>query len=173
MRLISETKALERLGELKQRFKQAVEPYEQAAKSCLACDTPGACCLDEHFVNVRISKLEAVAIDRLLKTLPREMSVRVEERRKKTIEKFGLTADSDDYARTYACPLFEPSVGCLVHDTAKPLPCIHHACYARPQDMPPAELLSDAEIEIDALSRRTYLSSQPLLPIPVALERRS
>ena len=169
MRPISETRALQKLGELKQNFRETIAPYEQAAKSCFACETPGACCLDAHFVNVRISRLEAVAIKRTLATLPADVQERVESRRVHTVEKFGLTAEAD---RTYACPLFESGVGCLVHDAAKPLPCIHHACYSRPEDMPPPQLLSDAEVDVDELDRRTYLSAAPSIPLPIAIGRR-
>lgn len=172
MRLIGETKALERLAELKQRFKREVAPFEKAAKSCVTCETPGACCLDAHFVNVRISRLEAVAIDRHLTTLPAALRERTDARRKAAIEKYGLTNGSD-VNQTYACPLFEPGIGCLVHDAAKPLPCIHHACYERPEDMPPTDLLTDAEIAVDELDRRTYLSPRPTLPLPIALGQRS
>ena len=34
-----------------------------------ACPTKGACCLDAHFVNVHISKLEAAAIVKTLENL--------------------------------------------------------------------------------------------------------
>ena len=33
----------------------------------------------------------------------------------------------------------------LVHAEAKPLPCIHHACYENEKDLPPDELLAEHE----------------------------
>src|SRR5262245_36024751 len=118
MKVLSETRALEKLHELKSEFAEHIrEDYEHRAKSCVTCKTPGACCLDAHFVNVRITRLEAVAIRRVIDELldPDEVMARAEE----TIEKFGLENGFD----FYACPLFEKGIGCLVHERGKPLPC--------------------------------------------------
>ena len=38
------------------------ENFEFKAKDCGACETKGACCLDAHFVNVHITRLEAEAV---------------------------------------------------------------------------------------------------------------
>ncbi|MBL0239589.1 MAG: hypothetical protein IPQ00_03285 [Chloracidobacterium sp.] len=61
--------------------------------------------------------------------------------------------------------------GCLVHLRAKPLPCIQLACYESAADLPPDELLDQAEAAVDDLNRRTFAHRQPLLAIPTALER--
>ena len=71
--------------------------------------------------------------------------------------------------KTYACPLFEKGVGCLVHNSAKPLPCIAHACYEREADLPPDELLTEREIKIAELNRKVYGRAEPPVPIPVAI----
>jgi|SRR5688572_14312940 len=70
MRLISERKALTQLQRIKDAFAELIHNrYQHRAKSCATCETPGACCLDAHFVNVRIARLEAVAIGRRLNEL--------------------------------------------------------------------------------------------------------
>lgn len=172
MKLISETKALERLTELRTKFAAVIQNgYEHKAKPCSACETPGACCKDEHFVNVRISRLEARAIDSALAKLPTGSLENVNERVETAVEKYGLHESEEAALKTYACPLYERGLGCLVHYTAKPLPCIAHACYERREDLPPDELLAETEAEIELLNRRTYGKSGPLLPIPVWLWR--
>lgn len=170
MKLLSEQKALGRLQVLKSDFKSKIaENYEHRAKSCATCETPGACCLDEHFVNVHISRLEAVAIKQALAAMPQEKQEKIYAKSESTVEKYDLAEAGDTFAKTYACPLFEKGTGCIVHATGKPLPCIQHACYENAADLPPDELLAQKEIEIDALNRRTYGSLQPLLPIPLAI----
>ena len=72
MKTISQTSALLHLTEIREDLREGVTGYEHRAKSCITCDTPGACCLDEHFVNVRISRLEAVAIGNVIRGLPPE-----------------------------------------------------------------------------------------------------
>lgn len=169
-KLISQERALGRLGELRDRFRaQISEGYEHRAKKCSTCETPGDCCLDEHFVNVHISRLETVAIRKILERLPVILQEKVARRADEAIEKFSLTGDGDTYSKTYACPLYEKHIGCLVHLDGKPLPCIQHACYENEADLPPDDLLTDAEAKVDLLNRRTYGSSLPLLPIPMAL----
>ena len=86
-----------------------------------------------------------------------------------TIEKYSLRAEGDTFAQTYACPLFEKGIGCLVHQTAKPVPCIMHACYESPADLPPDEMQTRAESQIESLNARVYGRSMPLLPLPLAL----
>ena len=171
MKPISQTRALDRLKRIKADLRSQISHYERRAKNCLTCKTPGACCLDAHFVNVRISRLEAVAIKNALGELPSGLRKRVEQRVDAVISKYGLSAERDTFARTYACPLFEQGTGCLVHETGKPVPCIIHACYETRADLPPDDLQTSAERQIDVLNTRTYGGAQPWLPIPLAIKR--
>jgi hypothetical protein len=172
MKLISETTGLEKLKEIQKEFAEEIRAgYEHKARSCLVCKTPGACCLDEHFVNVRISRLEAVAINRVIASLPRDKQRLVERRISATIEKYKLD-EAIDVATTYSCPLFESGVGCLVHDKAKPLPCIAHACYENEKDLPPDELLDEREIAVEKLNQKVYGKREPWLPLPVAISQK-
>lgn len=173
MKILSKKRALEKLDTIRTNVAAAIRVnYEHRAKSCLTCQTPGACCLDEHFVNVHVSPLEAAAIQDVLDQFPAETRERVEERIIGAIDKYALTAEGDTFAQTFACPLFEEGVGCLVHSTAKPLPCIQHACYENAADLPPDEMLARAENEVDELNRRTYRSPQSTLPLPLAIIRK-
>ena len=168
MRIISEKRALEKLDELKSEFAHCIRAtYEHRAKSCLTCETPGACCLDAHFVNVRITRLEAIAIRRVIDQLPNRDDVvaRVE----KAVERFGLSEGNE----FYACPLFEKGVGCLVHERGKPLPCIAHACYEKKEDLPPHRLLTEQEGLVEKLNESTYRATATWLPLPVAVARLS
>lgn len=172
MKIISETKGIERLAETRAGFSRDIrDGFEHKAKPCAECEAPGACCLDAHFVNVRISRLEAAAIRQALNDLSPEKKYAVFERVENAIDRFDLTSPQDSSAKTYSCPLFEYGVGCLVHNTAKPLPCIAHACYENQKDLPPDELLAEREIEIVRLNQRVYGRSAPLLPLPVAISR--
>lgn len=167
MKILSESKALEAVREIKDRHRQTVKSgFEHRAKDCDSCETKGACCIDAHFVNVRVSRLEAVLMKEALKTLSPEAMTGVMRRVAESIERFGLEEASA--ATTYACPLFDRSVGCLVHDV-KPLPCVQHACYEKETDLPPEEIREEAELEIDRITRRTYGKSLPLLSIPLAV----
>src|SRR5258706_3214656 len=113
MKLLSEQKALGRLQKLKSDFKSEISVrYQHRAKSCLSCETKGACCLDAHFVNVHISRLEAVAVRRVIKGLPEKMRKKISARIEDTIEKYELSTEGDTYAQTFACPLFEKGIGC-------------------------------------------------------------
>lgn len=171
MKLISETRGLEKLRTIRSEFAAEIRvSYEHKAKPCASCDNPGKCCRDEHFVNVRVSKLEAVAIRRRLDELPDAKRDEIYERVAEVVEKYGLSAPGDPSLKTYACPLFEKGLGCLVHDSAKPLPCIAHACYEVASDLPPSELLGDAEARVAALNNRVYgRGALPtLLPVAVA-----
>ena len=168
MKFISESKALRELQGIKDAFAQMIrDGFEHRAKSCSTCETPGACCLDAHFVNVRITRLEARAIIERLERLSHQHRNAVHERISNTIEKYDLLEDSH---QTYACPLFEKQTGCLVHEYGKPLPCIVHACYERKTDLPPDELLTEREIEVDKLNQRTFGRSD-LMPLPLAIAR--
>jgi hypothetical protein len=171
MKLLSEKAALEKLYDIRSALRDEVAAYEEQALSCTACDHPGACCLDEHFVNVHISRLEAAAIVRSIEQQPPSSRVRVRDRVLDSIERYGLREGGDSFSRTFACPLFERGVGCLVHTDAKPVPCMVHACYESKSDLPPEDLQMKAEVRIDDLNARTYGTRSPLLPLPVALEK--
>ena len=167
-KFLSESNAIVRLDDIRRGFAQEIqEQFEHNARPCSYCKTPGACCLDEHFVNVRISRLEAAGMKRALAELPQLKIAEVGRRTNVAVEKYALLSGGENYA----CPLYEKGVGCLVHETAKPLPCIAHACYERKEDLPPDELLGEREVDIDRLNRRVYGKSEPLQPIPVALGR--
>lgn len=167
MRHISESKAIEKLHDLRRAFAHEIATlFAHKAKPCSQCETPGACCLDEHFVNVRISRLEAAAIKRALSELQEAVRSRVAVRTSAAIERFGLY---DNGGEKYACPLYEKGIGCLVHHAAKPLPCIAHACYERKEELPPDELLAERELQISELNRRVYGRAEPSFPIPVAI----
>ena len=173
LKLLTEQKALVRLKKLKSDFRSEIsETYERRAKSCLTCETQGACCLDAHFVNVHISRLEATAIKRTLEKLPPEKQAEIYARFNETITKYGLSTQNDTYAQTYACPLFEKGAGCLVHHEGKPLACITHACYENAKDLPPAHLLTEQEGLVEDLNIRTYGRPQAWLPIPLAIRHR-
>lgn len=162
MRFLSESSGIDRLAEIREDFRSEVAAgFEHRATSCSTCRTPGVCCLDEHFVNLRVTRLEAAAIRKAVGELDAETRSAV----------FSRLSKIDKNAEFYACPLFRTGVGCLVHNTAKPLPCIAHACYERKEDLPPDELLAEREVEIDKLNRRVYGKSETPLPIPLALNR--
>lgn len=160
MRRLGESTGIERLAAIREEFRgEIVQRFEHRASPCSICETPGACCLDEHFVNVRVSRLEASAIKKAVGEMPDYVRSAV----------FSRLERIDPVAEFYACPLYESGVGCLVHDTAKPLPCIAHACYESREHLPPDELLSARELEIDGLNRRVYGRSEPPRPIHMAL----
>lgn len=174
MKILGETLALDRLHQLKTDFARRVRrEYEHRAKSCLTCTAPGACCLDSHFVNVHITRLEAAAIRQTLDKLPVEMQREIGDRVDRTIAEYGLTTAGDTFSRTYACPLFEKGTGCLVHERGKPLPCIAHACYENKEDLPPDHLLAEQESLVEKLNEITYRKPSTWLPLPVAISRNS
>ncbi len=169
-RRLSENRALKLLEEVREEFRATIrDRYEIRAKSCVECDSPGACCRDAHFVNIRISRLEAVAIRNALEPLDEDHRATVYQRIGEAIERFGLDRDGDETTKTFACPLYERHAGCLVHNMAKPLPCIYHACYENKEDLPPDELLEKAELAVERLNQRVYGRQQTLLPLPVAI----
>jgi len=173
MRYISEKRALAKLQNIKDVFADTIRnDCEHRAKSCATCETPGACCLDAHFVNVRITGLEAVAINHRLSELSPEHREGVYTRIDEAIKRYGLSDQADASSLTYACPLFEKGIGCLVHHRGKPLPCIAHACYERKEDLPPGELLTERELEVDRLNERVYRKRTKWLPLPVAVKER-
>ena len=163
--------ALAELSRLKNSYRKFInDNFESEAQSCLVCPTYGACCTDAHFVNVHITPLEAVAIrETLQKRLSAEELQKVDERVAKTIEKYALSETGDTFKQTYSCPLFEPKIGCLVHNEAKPAPCIQHACYNQPEDLPPQCLQDNAERKIERLNQEVYGDDWRWLPTPVQL----
>lgn len=166
MKTLAESKALEKLKSLKTEYKKYItENFEHRAKNCLTCETKGACCEDEHFVNVHVTKLEAVLIAENLQKFSVEKQTEIYKRVEKTIEKYDLTSDGDSFKKTFACPLFEKKTGCLIHEV-KPIPCIQHACYERREDLPPDELQFETEEKIEKLNEKTYKNLAVWLPLP-------
>ena len=167
MKTLAETKAINKLKSLKADYKKLIsDNYETRAKNCLTCETKGACCQDEHFVNVHITKLEAVLIAETLQKLPIEKQNEIYNRVENTIEKYNLNSENDSFEKTFACPLFEKEIGCLIHEI-KPLPCIQHACYERREDLPPDELQIEMEEKVERLNEQTYKSFTNWLPLPI------
>lgn len=169
MKPLSEKQSLIKLRNLKNDFRAVIKQnYEHRAKDCETCETKGACCLDAHFVNVHITRLEAVLIKEELEKLSPEKQKEIDKRIAETIEKYDLKSEGDTFAKTFACPLFEQNVGCMIH-AVKPIPCIAHACYERREDLPPDELQTEAETQIEHLNEQTYKKFPRWLPLPVYL----
>ncbi len=169
----AEAEALALLRRTKASYQSFIKlNYEHAAKDCRVCPTQGVCCTDAHFVNVHITRLEAV---HLRETLERTTRLTYEDRRavyvraRETIKRYNLTATGDTFAQTYACPLFEAGTGCLVHARAKPAPCIQHACYENWEDLPPLNLQTRTEHRIEQLNTQIYGAAWAWLPTPVWL----
>src|ERR1044071_5788285 len=122
MRKLNEREAVARLKRGKVRFQTHVKlNYEHRALSCRACPTPGVCCTDAHFVNVHITRLEAVAIRDTLARTPRlneDERRAVYARAHEAVNRYGLAPAGDTFAQTFSCPLFAQGVGCLVHTRA-------------------------------------------------------
>lgn len=172
MERLTEEQGLIQLRREKSRFRKYIQlVYEPSAQDCGTCPTAGVCCTDAHFVNVHISRLEAVAIRRAVENAELNEAERqsIYDRARQIAERFSLSADDDAFSRTYSCPLFRPGTGCLVHQEAKPAPCIHHACYENAEDLPPESLLGRAELEIERLNQAVYGSDVDWRPIPVWL----
>jgi hypothetical protein len=173
MKTIGQEAALAALKRLKDDFRvEIASGYEHRAKSCDTCETFGACCLDEHFVNVHITELEAVAIVRALEALSPIKKQAVLLRVEDAIEAYELIAEGDTFSKTFACPLFEKESGCLVHTEGKPLACINHACYERKEDVPPDKILEAAEGKVERLNSRFYRRPTKWLPLPIAIRGR-
>ena len=171
MKTLSEKQALIKLRNLKNDFRVSIKQnFEHRAKDCGTCETKGACCLDAHFVNVHITRLEAVLIKEELQKLPPEKQKEISKRINETIEKYDLQSEGDTFAQTFACPLFEQNIGCLIH-SVKPIPCIAHACYERQEDLPPDELQIEAETKIERLNEQTYKKFPRWLPLPIYLKK--
>lgn len=173
MKLLSEKLALAKLTTLRSAYQQIIKrDYEHKAKNCLTCETQGACCLDAHFVNVQITRLEAATIRNTLAKLSEHHQAEISERVDETIKKYKLSRRGDTFSQTFACPLFEKKTGCLVHTEGKPFPCIQHACYEKREDLPPDALLAKQECRVEKLNRLTYGRPARWLPLPVAIQIR-
>ena len=173
MRKLTEAEGLARLQRGKAAFQSHLKlNYERAARDCRVCPTPGVCCTDAHFVNVHITRLEAVAMRVTLERTPRltdEARRAVYARARRAVARYHLNASGETYAQTYSCPLFEPGTGCLVHRRAKPAPCIQHACYDNWEDVPPILLQWRAERRVEQLNREVYGAAWAWLPVPLWL----
>ncbi len=172
-RIQSEPEALAQLQRVKNSYQSFIKlNYEHSAEDCRTCPTRGVCCTDAHFVNVHITRLEAVAIRETLRRTPRltEAARRaVYKRARETVERFDLRAAGDTFRQTFSCPLYDPSVGCLVHARAKPAPCIQHACYEDWEDLPPTSLQARTEHRIEQLNTEIYGAAWTWLPLPLWL----
>jgi len=173
MKKLSEAGALARLRREKAAYQSHVKiNYEHAARPCRECPTPGVCCTDAHFVNVHITRLEAVAIRDTLARTPRltaDDRRAVFARARAAVSRYDLRASGDTYARTYSCPLFAPGAGCLVHTRSKPAPCVQHACYDNWEDVPPVGLQWRVESRVEQLNEQAYGTAWAWLPLPVWL----
>ena len=173
MRRLTEAEAVARLKRGKAAFQTHIKlNFEHRALDCRACPTPGVCCTDAHFVNVHITRLEAVAIRDTLALTPRlddEARRAVYTRARDCVGSYGLTASGDSFAQTFSCPLFARGVGCLVHQRAKPAPCVQHACYEDWADVPPLDAQWREERRIEQLNSEAYGAAWEWLPIPVWL----
>jgi hypothetical protein len=166
MKIVAERKGLEEVRRIKELHARTIRStYEEKAKDCITCETKGACCLDAHFVNVKVSRLEAILMVEELRGLEAEAFDRIKNRITNSIEIFGLSSESEE---TYACPLFDAELGCTVHKV-KPVPCVQHACYEKEEDLPPDVLGQEVENEIDGLVRAVYGKPVPYSAIPVAM----
>src|ERR1700754_4232732 len=173
MRRLSEREALAHLQRSKAAFQTHVKlNFEHRALDCRACPTPGVCCTDAHFVNVHVTRLEAVAVRETIARTPR-LNARekraVYERAREAVERYGLTVACDTFAQTYSCPLFVKDVGCLVHRRAKPAPCIQHACYEDWADVPTPASQWREERRVEQLNTEVYGAAWAWLPLPVWL----
>jgi hypothetical protein len=171
--LTPEQDALARLQRLKASYQTVVKlNYEPRAADCRVCPTRGVCCTDAHFVNVHITRLEAVAIRETLRRTPRLTETErraVYRHAQAAVERYDLRAVGDTFTQKYSCPLFEPQVGCLVHRRAKPSPCIQHACYDNWEDLPPVSLQARTEHRVEQLNTEVYGAAWAWLPTPLWL----
>ncbi len=171
MKTLSQTKALNELQKLKTTYQNFIKTnYEPKAQDCQTCPTKGACCLDAHFVNVHITKLEAVAVRKTLENLSQEKQREIYRRARETVEKYDLKSAGDTFKKTFACPLFEKQIGCLVHSDGKPAACISHACYENAEDLPPEKFQEIVENKIEKLNKKTFGKNPNWLPLPVWID---
>ena len=166
-------RALAQLRRIKQRFARYIgKTYGHLAADCATCPTP--CCADAQFVNVHIVRLEAKAMLATLQHSPKYGPAKVREvlaRAAHAVARYGLTETGDTFGQTYACPLFEPGVGCLVHWKAKPAACIQHGCYERWEDLPETGTQRRVERQVAALDVAVHDAPSTWLPIPLWLLR--
>ncbi|MBD0324922.1 MAG: hypothetical protein ICV68_00740 [Pyrinomonadaceae bacterium] len=171
--LTPEQEALARLQRVKAAYQTSIKlDYEHKASDCRMCPTAGVCCTDAHFVNVHITRLEAVSIRETLRRTPRLTEAErrsVYARAREAVKRYDLRAGGDTFAQTYSCPLYEPKTGCLVHRRAKPAPCIQHACYENWEDLPPMSLQTRAEHRVEQLNTLAYGAAWAWLPTPLWL----
>lgn len=171
--LSKEQLALAQLQRIKTAYQSFIKlNYEHRAEDCATCPTRGVCCTDAHFVNVHITRLEAVAMRETLERTPRLNDRERREvyvRARQTVERYALSATRNTFAQTYSCPLYDAQHGCLVHRRAKPTPCIQHACYEDWQDLPPAQLEARTEHRVEKLNREVYGTAWAWLPTPLWL----
>lgn len=170
---VTEARALVQLREMKQAFARYIgKTYGHLAVDCATCQTP--CCADAEFVNVNITRLEAVAMLRTLEASSNHGPEKVAEvlrRAAASAQEYGLTEEGDTFEKTYACPLFEPGKGCMVHWKAKPAPCIQHGCYERWQDLPETRSMRRVEHSVAKLNEQVYDEPVEYQTIPIWLLR--
>src|SRR5215208_6431629 len=94
-----EKEALAQLQRLKTSYQIHIRrTYEPEAEDCRTCPTRGVCCTDAHFVNVHITRLEAVAIRETLERTPRltpEERSEVYSRAERAVRRYHLRASGD------------------------------------------------------------------------------
>src|SRR5215212_7012890 len=97
----SEEEALAQLQRVKSAYQSFIKlNYEHAAEDCRTCPTRGVCCTDAHFVNVHVTRLEAVAIRETIARTPRlnEAGRRaVYERARLAVRRYNLRAAGDTF----------------------------------------------------------------------------
>lgn len=168
-----EASLLAQLQRVKSSYQSFIKlNYEHSASDCGTCSTRGVCCTDAHFVNVNITRLEAVAIRDILDRTPRlnqHQRRAVYDRARTAVKRYGLSINGDTFAQTYSCPLYDRDAGCLVHRRAKPAPCIQHACYEDWQDLPPVRLQERTEHRVEQLNIAAYGRAWAWLPTPLWL----
>ncbi len=121
MKKLTETKALGESNKLKTAYQNFIKTnYEHRAANCETCPTKGACCLDAHFVNVHITRLEAAAIRKTLSKLDEKKQAEIYRRAKETVEKYDLKSTGDTFQKTFSCPLYEKALVVLCILKANP-----------------------------------------------------
>ena len=173
MNTSNEQAALARLQRVKSAYQSFIKSnYEHAALDCRTCPTRGDCCTDAHFVNVHITRLEAVAIRETIKRTPRLNSAQrraIYMRAGDAVARYNLRAGGETFRQTFSCPLYEPAIGCVVHARAKPAPCIQHACYENWEDLPPSSLQARSQHRVEQLNVKVFGQAWAWLPLPVWL----
>lgn len=172
-RRMSRREALVRLRRMKQAFSRYIgRDYGHLAADCAACPTP--CCADAQFVNINITRIEAEAMIETLRESPRRGEAKLREvvaRAETAIQTYGLSEEGDTFAKTYACPLYEKGVGCLVHWKAKPAPCIQHGCYEHWEDLPETGTMQRVEARVEQIDAAVHGRAPRWMTIPVWLTK--